>query len=198
MFSFLACPRAADCCLGFRCLGVSRCFKEAFSTAYRECDQLRFQNHFAPEPPASSRHKCRSWGPHGNFFVHEVKRATVVNELNRVRQSRNTARQHLHETPVFMRVLQNPCRSKQCGLRVGKVNEIQVISTVFLGFFAIFTYFGRKLPVFALMAAPNPRQMRLKTPRRVRLTAIRKAPSSSASVPPQLACSAHPPPAPPA
>ena len=68
----------------------------------------------------------------------------------------------MHETPVFMRVLQNPCRSKQCGLRVGKVNEIQGISTVFLGFYAYFSYFGRRLAVFAFLAAWNPRQMRPK------------------------------------
>jgi hypothetical protein len=56
--------------------------------------------------------------------------------------------QLLHETPVFMRVLQNPVVRNNAALERLKSMEKRGISTVFLGFRTDFAYFPRKTAVF--------------------------------------------------
>jgi hypothetical protein len=44
---------------------------------------------------------------------------------------------------------EEPCRWLQCGFYPGKVNRKSLISTIFLGFYAIFAGFCLKAPIFS-------------------------------------------------
>jgi hypothetical protein len=58
-----------------------------------------------------------AWVSAARHLHKKVRRSHQAYRMEGVRP-----RQRLHETPVFMRVRTEPCRSKQCGLGVGKVN----------------------------------------------------------------------------
>jgi hypothetical protein len=60
----------------------------------------------------------------------------------------SATRATLAQNPLSMRV-QRPRRSLQCDFEMGKVKAKTAISTVFLGFYGVFSCFWLFLPVFA-------------------------------------------------